>query len=199
MAIKLNKTIEKWDSMWYHTNIPQPMVDSLLLDIKEFTEESNNSLEAGSVGPDGGIIDPNIRSNKIGWLDTSHWSAAFVHYFICKANENNFMYDISDFTDDLQITVYEPGEYYHWHVDGGIINPDGTQRKLSFSLQLSDPNEYEGGELQFQTLDGGTTYNAPKEVGTLIVFDSRIKHRVTKVLSGKRLALVGWVGGPRWR
>ena len=198
MALRLNKTIEKWDSMWYHTNIPQPMVESLMVDVKYFNDHHSDALEAGTVGEDG-VIDPNIRLNKVGWLDTSHWVAAFVHYYICKANENNFCYDISDFTDDLQVTMYDPGEYYHWHIDGGIINPDGTQRKLSFSLQLSDPSEYEGGELQFQSLDGMSTYYAPKEIGTLIVFDSRVRHRVTKVLSGKRKALVGWVGGPRWR
>ncbi len=71
-------------------------------------------------------------------------------------------------------------------------------RKLSFALQLSDSNEYTGGEVQFLD-NGGKTYFAPKQRGTLMVFDSRTKHRVRRVRSGLRKSLVGWVVGPRWR
>ena len=71
-------------------------------------------------------------------------------------------------------------------------------RKLSFSLQLSDPEDYTGGEVQFMD-NGRKTYFAPKQRGTLIMFDSRTPHRVRKVKSGMRKSLVGWVVGPRWR
>ena len=71
-------------------------------------------------------------------------------------------------------------------------------RKLSFSLQLSDPEDYTGGEVQFMD-NGRKTYFAPKQRGTLIMFDSRTPHRVRKVKSGMRKSLVGWVCGPRWR
>ena len=71
-------------------------------------------------------------------------------------------------------------------------------RKLSFSLQLSDPKDYVGGELQFLGSDDSTFF-APKQKGSLVVFDSRTKHRVVKVKSGVRRSLVGWVVGPRWK
>ena len=71
-------------------------------------------------------------------------------------------------------------------------------RKLSFSLQLSDPKDYTGGEVQFLD-NNGKTFFAPKQRGTMIVFDSRTKHRVRKVKSGMRKSLVGWVVGPRWK
>ena len=73
-----------------------------------------------------------------------------------------------------------------------------SSRKLSFSLQLSNENDYEGGELQFLT-DENISYYAPKKRGTLVIFDSRSRHRVTKVRSGVRRSLVGWVNGPRWQ
>ena len=68
-------------------------------------------------------------------------------------------------------------------------------RKLSFSLQLSDPTDYTGGEVQFLD-NGGNTFFAPKQRGTLVVFDSRTRHRVRRfVLVCK--SIVGWVVGPR--
>lgn len=196
MVLKLNKTIEKWDSMWYYTDIPKELILSLENDLSN--KISEDDYHYGTVGPDN-TIDDKVRKNKITWIETSHWISAFVYYYILKANEDNFNYDITDFSDLLQYSSYEPGEFYNWHIDGGIISPNSTQRKLSFSLQLSDPDEYVGGDLQFQSIDGFSTYYAPRELGTLIVFDSRLRHRVTKVLSGTRKSLVGWVSGPRWR
>ena len=71
-------------------------------------------------------------------------------------------------------------------------------RKLSFVLQLSDPNDYEGGNLQLLN-EAGKTYIAPRKRGTIILFDSRTQHRVIKVRSGVRKSLVGWTVGPRWK
>ena len=71
-------------------------------------------------------------------------------------------------------------------------------RKLSFSLQLSDAKDYRGGEVEFVD-SSGKRYFAPKQKGTLIIFDSRIKHRVRTIKSGLRKSLVGWVVGPRWK
>ena len=82
-------------------------------------------------------------------------------------------------------------------------------RKLSFSIQLSDPEDYEGGELEFKVNKYGSekrgdfaldeTFFAPNKKGTIIIFDSRVKHRVCEVKSGVRKSLVGWVVGPRWK
>jgi len=123
------------------------------------------------------------------------------------------LYDINGFDGEaLQYTSYEEGEYYNWHIDAGIessYKPTGNKqenfvitnteqiRKLSFILQLSDPDDYEGGEVQFMTSDGKTFF-APKTRGTVLIFDSRTPHRVKKVLSGHRKSIVGWVVGKRW-
>ena len=71
-------------------------------------------------------------------------------------------------------------------------------RKLSFSIQLSDPEDYEGGELEFN-VNNEERFFAPNKKGTVIIFDSRIQHRVLEVKSGVRKSLVGWVVGPRWK
>ena len=71
-------------------------------------------------------------------------------------------------------------------------------RKLSFSLQLSDPDDYEGGNVQLID-DSGKSYFAPRKRGSIILFDSRAQHRVLKVTKGVRKSIVGWVVGPRWK
>ena len=135
-------------------------------------------------------------------------------------NRENFLYDIVDIDGgSIQYTQYTEGQFYNWHKDADLdcfyqpqlapsshasMTPDMVAvqgeyvRKLSFVVQLSDPEEYTGGELQFLD-NNGKTFFAPKQRGTVIVFDSRTRHRVRKVRSGLRKSLVGWVVGPRWK
>jgi PKHD-type hydroxylase len=70
---------------------------------------------------------------------------------------------------------------------------NGTVRKLSFVIQLSDPKDYKGGELQIHLSD--TPEVMKKEQGTLIAFPSYILHEVTPITKGKRYSLVGWITG----
>jgi PKHD-type hydroxylase len=74
---------------------------------------------------------------------------------------------------------------------------DISNRKLSITVQLSDPSEYEGGELQFMINQHIIT--APKEKGTAIIFPSFALHRVTPVTKGARKSIVGWIGGPPYK
>ena len=70
-------------------------------------------------------------------------------------------------------------------------------RKLSFSLQLSDPDSYSGGNVQIMD-DSGASHIVPRKRGTIVLFDSRAQHRVLKVTKGQRRSIVGWVVGRRW-
>ena len=167
-----------------------------------------------------------IRNADNAWVNVDYWLAGFLNYYIDYFNKKNFKYAIDGFDGDcLQYSEYKEGQHYNWHCDDSISSRchmtistlsnefEGvsasyvnekigieyeSSRKLSFSLQLSNENDYEGGELQFLT-DENTSYYAPKKRGTLIIFDSRAQHRVTKVRSGVRRSLVGWVNGPRWQ
>jgi len=183
--------------------------------------EENIELKTGKLGNSisNNISDKNIRNNKMGWIFDTNWFSSVLYYYVEKANRENFLYDINGFEDNvLQYSKYGVGEHYTWHSDENIerqqnIIPEITDadrmhnfsnissesvRKLSVSLQLSDPSEYEGGELQI--MDSlGKLYTCPKEMGTIIIFDSRARHRVRKVKSGVRKSLVGWVMGPRWK
>ena len=83
--------------------------------------------------------------------------------------------------------------FYTWHMDNGDKTPG---RKISLSVQLSSPDSYEGGELEFFYTN--KTKQVEKTQGGVIAFPSFIMHRVTPVTKGVRYSMVAWVVGPRW-
>ena len=112
----------------------------------------------------------------------------------------------------MQYTRYAKGMFYGWHNDAGLSTQykpvangnrmDGLGqdfvneniemvRKLSFSLQLSHPDDYEGGNVQLLD-EAGKSYITPRQRGTIVLFDSRTQHRVLKVTKGVRKSIVGW-------
>lgn len=209
-----------YQSIWYFTNIPNKIIDVIEEDLKD---NFDLQLQDSKVGEGHHAnIDRDKRKAKNAWVPTAHWIAGFVWHYVQRANRENFLYDLTNIDGEtLQYTVYEEGEYYGWHNDHGIasfykptFNGDRTKgeqiahdflnekcelvRKLSFSLLLSDPNTYEGGNLQFID-ESGKSYFAPRQKGSIILFDSRTQHRVQKVTKGVRKSIVGWVCGPRWR
>lgn len=151
--------------------------------------------------------DHKVRKTEVKWIPEHEWIAGMVTYFVDNLNKHHFQYDISGISGShFQYSVYQDGGHYDWHSDEPrnlyyltTKHPDQDIRKLSFSLQLTDPSEYEGGDLCFRGENNEGEIPQPKERGTLILFDSRMDHRVTPVTSGVRHALVGWYVGPMWR
>lgn len=204
-----------FQSYWINTDIPDEIINILEKDISENFDNYFNESQLT-----GGIIDRKKRNSKNAWIPTSHWMCGFLWHYVGRANRENFLYDITNIDQEsVQYTLYGEGQYYGWHNDSAIstyykpanignsteisstdfINKNSELvRKLSFSLQLSDPNDYEGGNLQLID-EEGKTYFAPRKKGTIIVFDSRTQHRVLKVTKGVRKSIVGWVVGPRWK
>lgn len=194
--------------VWWQTTMPSELIDIVS---KTLSGHDNQFSTAETTGG----VNLKIRDSKTIWMEEAHWITGLCWHYIMMANRENFLYDIDRVEGGtLQYTSYEPGEYYHWHVDADILssrvpnltNPDvefvqsniENIRKLSIIVQLSDPEEYSGGEVQLQYSDRSTGF-IPKQKGTVIVFDSRTLHRVKKIKSGRRKSLVGWVTGPRWK
>ena len=85
---------------------------------------------------------------------------------------------------------------YDWH-DDILEDKTDTMRKLSISVQISNGNEYEGGELEIVTPP--INFIAPKKKGTIIIFPSFLVHRVKEVTKGNRISLVLWIDGPAFK
>jgi PKHD-type hydroxylase len=89
------------------------------------------------------------------------------------------------------------GDFYDGHVDHHFQGAGQFPRKLSFSMQLTDPSEYEGGSTRLIT--SHDPFAIPKTKGSITFFPSYTLHDVQPITKGTRKALVGWVLGPRWK
>jgi PKHD-type hydroxylase len=147
---------------------------------------------------------PRIRQSVIKWIELNpdiNWLYKKIISQIHKVNQENFDY-ILKFVENLQFTEYNEGQrgFYSKHNDCGDslrLENFVDIRKLSFTIQLSNPGDYEGGELVFY--NDNREFNAPKTKGTIIFFQSNILHEVKPVKKGTRYALVSWVQGPNLR
>jgi len=157
----------------------------------------NVILEEGNVA---GIVDKTYRSSKIKWIpktDTFLWLYNKMGYCAYTANINMWNFDISYMNENIQYTEYDESYSgkYDWHIDIG--SDESSLRKIALVVQLSGPDEYEGGELQLYKKKDIDI--APKKKGTVICFPTYFLHRVTPVTKGKRRSLVLWVSGNPFR
>lgn len=135
-------------------------------------------------------------------LKSPAWNYLFeeIDKLVYQANKEWFGVDYS-YLPGIQFATYDSTDQgcYKRHQDVFFLSPKQTHRKLSVTVQLTDPSTYVGGELKF--LDVGVH---PKEEnmrlqGTVCVFPSLIFHEVTPVTAGVRHSLAAWYEGPRWR
>lgn len=204
-----------YQSIWYYTDLPEEIVDIIEKDLsKKYQDRMDDSRLHGNA------LDKEKRNSRNAWIPTTEWVGGFIWHYITRANRENFLYDLTCIDgESIQFTEYGEGQFYSWHNDAGIAtqykpagvgNHDNARvndfmneqleqvRKLSFVVQLSNHDDYEGGNLQLMT-ESGKSYFAPRKRGTVILFDSRTQHRVLKVTKGVRKSLVGWTVGPRWK
>jgi PKHD-type hydroxylase len=149
------------------------------------------------LGP--GNSNPSIRRSQVvmlgleekyRWLYDRVWSAAL------ECNRLFFCVDLSGVEANIQLGRYDSSDrgFYDWHTDFAGLRP---LRKLSVSIQLSRPEDYDGGDLEL--LYGPQPQKLDRARGAFIVFPSFMLHRVTPVMRGTRWSLVAWIGGTRWR
>lgn len=150
------------------------------------------------------------RKSDVVWLE-DQWLYKEIHPYVHLANKNagwNFQWD---WAEPCQFTIYNKSQHYDWHKDQhdfpmdtpNNLNMHGKIRKLSVTVSLSDPKDYEGGQLQFDfrnSNDGKPVIKNAIEIlpkGSICVFPSFVWHRVTPVTKGTRYSLVIWnLGNP---
>jgi PKHD-type hydroxylase len=146
-----------------------------------------------------GRNDDAIRITRVARIAPGPQSKALfdrIAQVVQRLNQEVYRFDVRGL-ENLQYSVYHGAEggHYTWHVDYGPENP--TPRKISLSIQLTDPAQYEGCDLQFQLSEQISV--APRQRGAVIAFPSYVLHRVTPIVSGTRKALVAWATGPDFR
>lgn len=190
--------------VFWQTNLPKSLCDEIIDQYKD-----RNAKPGQSIGEAG------YRKVNTFWSPAGDWFPSFMANYIWFANDNMFEYDLcAMYYEECHMLEYDEGHYYHWHSDYDpqmIIGKsipnwekiypkiDEYVRKLSFTLQLSDEDEYEGGDMELVEPCTEQVITMSKKRGALCIFDSRLKHRVLPVESGKRYAMVGWCLGPKWK
>lgn len=154
-------------------------------------EQSGDRMALITAPMGGGRQDNSKRITKVAGFEHTEenkWIYERIARAVGLLNQN-YRFNLTTFREVFQFMVYRDveGGHFNWHIDQG---PTVT-RKLSLTLQLTDPARYQGCELQFN--NGADVWSAPKERGTLIAFPSNVLHRVTPITKGIRKALVAWV------
>jgi len=142
--------------------------------------------------------DTSVRSSKVSWLDNDSQIKEQMWSYVSQANIKAFGFEILN-KSPFQYTEYHASEggHYDWHTDINWNGDTNFDRKLSVTVQLSDPFDYEGGGFEFNECQSPGIESRAK--GTVLVFPSYLQHRVLPITSGCRRSLVAWYEGPRFR
>jgi PKHD-type hydroxylase len=156
-----------------------------------FLGESKQLKEAKVIAEDPEL--QGVRDSEVSWLypEDCEWLFRRLTSIITELNNQYFKFNLFGFTEGFQFTKYSaPGGKYGKHIDKLF---SGQIRKLSVTMQLSDPSTYTGGELKLYNSENPVI--GKKDQGYITVFPSYILHEVAPVTVGTRYSLVAWATG----
>ena len=187
----IDQSIDQTCYYWFETGFSSEEVNLIVKKAKNY-----ESQKATIIGED---KENTIRKSNIKWLpvnDEWNWVYDRVSNQIMEANKALWQFNLHTIIDNIQYTEYEGnGGHYDWHLD---IGPRSiNHRKVSVVVQLSDPDDYVGGNLELHP--GSNSFAVPRGKGTVVVFPSFLLHRVTPLTSGLRRSLVLWAGGEPYK
>lgn len=196
MKLQFNPSIAMYDHSWCWA------------DNRFSVEELDHIIEIGESTPKiiGATVSANsgkslttVRNSEIAWIpftENTKWLYERIGIIVTEFNDQYYRFNLSGLSEDLQYTVYDANrgaEHYDWHID--TVGKGVVPRKLSLVLQLSDIDDYEGGDL---ILHGATKECMSKKRGYITMFPSYMLHKITPVTKGIRKSLVVWISGPQF-
>ena len=188
-----------WCVYYYMPRLLSPETCGQIIEMAECYEPQEAIIGDGRQAR----LDRGYRRSTVRWLaygaETSILYEALT-YALRWINDRTWQLDIGSFPAALQYTEYAAWDrqHYDWHMDFGA--GEFVNRKLSISVLLTSDDDYEGGDFELQDFEIPTEHRAVlRQQGTAIIFPSFYRHRVTPVTRGKRISLVGWMGGPTFR
>ena len=189
------ETVNNW--AYWKNSFTKEECEKIIKIAKSYNLQKAGLLEKGNKS----VIEEKIRETNIIFLvpgKETEFIFKRLTSLLLEMNKNFFNFDLWGLQEGLQFTNYvAPNGKYDKHIDKTSPEFKGFIRKLSFSLQLSNPKEYKGGDFNLHLSNKKTTLS--KEQGTLLVFPSYVLHQVNKVTKGERNSLVGWVTGPPFK
>jgi len=190
-------TEPKWKSWIVETTTPLFTPDQCRQIIESGRAQKPQQAQVGMNKPSGGI-DTKARTSHISWIPFKEMEPMYndINEFIQKSNRNHFGFEDVEITEQAQFTEYPEGGFYDWHMDIDVnMQHEPPVRKISMTLLLNDPKEFEGGDLEL--IEPGKRVNIKQ--GHAVIFASFLNHRVAPVTRGVRQSLVMWFGGKPFR
>jgi PKHD-type hydroxylase len=145
-----------------------------------------------------------FRKSKIRFIQSDNpdfkWLFDELFKMGMQANKDWFNFHITNLSY-IQLAEYDEsyqGEYKKHH-DVFWVNNDSYHRKLTCVIQLTDPSEYEGGDLELFELSEYPNKDELRQQGTAIFFPSFIPHQAHPVTKGKRYSIAVWFEGDKWK
>ncbi len=170
--------------------LPDQFVDGLIEEIEQNYDVQRASTFEGDTS--------NHRRSNIRWIDDNEKVRDCLFNFAIRAAQ---VFGTHIYREgDMQYTEYlsSEGGHYAPHHDILWARNDGFDRKISVTLQLSDPTEYVGGDFSFTEVENPSP-DLVKAKGSVLCFPSYLVHQVEPVTSGNRKSIVVWFEGPKWR
>ena len=197
MYENIHLTEPKWKSWIIQTTTPLFTPDQCRQIIASGRAQKPLTAQVG-MGKPGGGTDTKKRVTTISWIPFKEMGHMYqdLNKFIQKCNETHFGFGDIRITENAQFTEYPEGGFYDWHMDCDVnMAHEPPVRKISMTLLLNDPAEFEGGDLELMA----PGRFAELKQGHAICFASFLNHRVNKVKRGVRQSLVVWFGGKPFR
>ncbi len=161
-------------------------------------EPKQDAYVGNKQGIKGGVLDTKTRTSHISWIPFKKMPDMYkdIEKIMKTSNGNHFGFDGMQITEMAQYTEYPEGGFYDWHMDCDVnMQHEPPVRKISMTLLLNDPSEFEGGDLELMA----PGKFAELKQGHAIIFASFLNHRVNPVTKGMRQSLVCWFGGKPFR
>ena len=188
----------KWKSLLANTIGPifSPQQCQQIIDMGH--QQKTQEALIGHQDSKGGKYDTKKRITTISWIPFKAMPDMYriIERTMKQVNGNHFGYEGMTITEPAQFTEYPKGGFYDWHMDCDVnMAHEPPVRKISMTLLLNDPAEFEGGELEVMA----PGKFAELKQGYAICFASFLNHKVNKVKRGVRQSLVVWFGGKPFR
>jgi len=187
----LNREINQTNYYWFENGFTSEEVDKIVKDSKKHVFQKAQIIRNNP--------NESVRKSNVKWLPYDkqwEWVYDKLTDYITEANKTLWGFNLHTIIDNIQYTEYEGnGGHYDWHLDIGPYSIN--HRKVSVVIQLSEPHEYVGGDLELHP--GNSSFAVPRKKGAVILFPSFILHRVTPLTSGLRRSLVLWAGGESYK
>jgi PKHD-type hydroxylase len=183
--------INQTNYYWFNGGFTSDEVDKIIEDAKEYPFVKALVVDEENTDK--------FRKSNIKWLPFDskwEWVIDRIMTQVVEANNTIWNFDLKAIIDNIQYTEYDGnGGHYDWHLD---IGPGSiSHRKISIVIQLSDPDDYVGGDLEIMNASEKTVI--PRGKGNVVIFPSFLLHRVVPLTSGNRKSLVLWVGGGHYK